>query len=61
MYAAVGRKPTLFQLLIDTAISGTEAPIPAEERDYVAAIRAEPDAARKLELYALAMQIIQRA
>lgn len=58
VYAAVGRKPTLFQLLIEAAISGTEAPIPAEEREYVAAMRAEPDAGRKLELYAHAMQSI---
>jgi len=58
IYAVVGRKPTLFRLLIETAISGAEAPISADERDYVAAIRAEPDAGRKLELYAQAMRAI---
>lgn len=58
IYATVGRKPTLFRLLIETAISGAEEPIPAEERDYVAAIRAEGLAARKLELYAEAMRAI---
>lgn len=58
IYAVVGRKPTLFRLLIETAISGTDAPVPADERDYVAAIQAEPSAARKLELYAQAMRAI---
>jgi AcrR family transcriptional regulator len=58
IYAVVGRKPTLFRLLIESAISGTEAPVPADERDYVIAIQAETQAARKLELYAQAMRSI---
>ncbi|MGI9145775.1 MAG: TetR/AcrR family transcriptional regulator [Chloroflexota bacterium] len=58
VYAAVGRKPTLFRLLIETAISGTDEPIPAQDRGYVAAVRAEPDARRQLELYAQAMRAI---
>src|SRR5579872_1547630 len=58
IYAVVGRKPILFRLLIETAISGTEAPIVAEQRDYVTAIRAEPDAGHKLALYAQAMRVI---
>ena len=44
VYAAVGRKPELARLLIETAISGTSQAIPAEERDYVQAIRAADDA-----------------
>ena len=52
VYAAVGAKPVLFRLLVETAIAGTEAPVPALERDYVRAIRAEPDPARKLAIYA---------
>ena len=44
VYATVGKKPTLFRLLIETAISGRDEAVPAEERDYVRAIRAEPDA-----------------
>lgn len=59
VYAVVGRKPTLFRLLVETAISGTDEPVAAEERDYVAAIRAEPDARRKLEVYARAVRAIQ--
>ena len=58
IYAVVGRKPILFRLLIETAISGTDAPIIADERAYVAAIRAETQAPRKLELYAEAMRTI---
>ncbi|HEX8968443.1 MAG TPA: TetR family transcriptional regulator [Chloroflexota bacterium] len=58
VYATVGRKPTLFRLLIETAISGTDEPVASEERDYVAAIRAEPDAGRKLDVYAEAMRAI---
>lgn len=58
VYAVVGRKSTLFRLLIETAISGSAAPVPAEERDYVVAIRAEAVARRKLELYAQAMRAI---
>lgn len=59
IYATVGKKPALFRLLVETAISGSDRPVPAEERDYVRAIRAEPDAARKLDLYAAAMCGIQ--
>jgi hypothetical protein len=50
----------LFRLLVETAISGTEAPVPALERDYVRAMRAEPDPARKFTLYAQAVGRIQQ-
>lgn len=59
VYATVGKKPALFRLLVETAISGSDKAVPAEERDYVRAIRAEPDAARKLRLYAAALHTIQ--
>ena len=59
VYATVGKKPALFRLLIETAISGSDRAVSAEERDYVRAIRAEPDAARKLSLYATALSAIQ--
>jgi AcrR family transcriptional regulator len=59
VYATVGKKPALFRLLIEMAISGSDGAVPAEERDYVRAIRAEPDAARKLRLYAAALGRIQ--
>jgi AcrR family transcriptional regulator len=59
VYATVGKKPALFRLLIETAISGSATAVPTEERDYVQAIRTEPDAARKLRIYAAALRSIQ--
>ena len=44
VYASAGRKPELARLLIETAISGTDRAIPAEQREYVRAIQAAPDA-----------------
>ena len=55
VYAAVGKKPTLFRLLVEGAISGVDQPVAAEQRDYVRAIRAEPGAAGKLRIYAKAL------
>jgi hypothetical protein len=60
VYAAVGTKPVLFRLLVETAISGTDEAVPALERDYVRVIRTEPDPARKLALYAQAVGRIQQ-
>jgi AcrR family transcriptional regulator len=56
VYASVGRKPELARLLIETAISGSSQAIPAEERDYVQAIRAAKDAEVKIAIYASAMR-----
>src|SRR5579862_5590237 len=50
VYELVGRKPVLLRELIEQAISGTGAPVPAEERDYVLAIRAERDPKEKLRI-----------
>jgi len=58
VYALVGRKPVLLRELIEHAISGSDGVIPAEQRDYVAAIRSEPDARRKLAIYARATREI---
>ena len=58
VYALVGRKPVLLRELIEHAISGTDEAIPAERRDYVEAIRAEPDPRRKLAIYARATREI---
>ena len=55
VYASVGRKPEVARLLIETAISGTDQAVPAESRDYVRAIRAAPDAATKIAIYAAAV------
>jgi AcrR family transcriptional regulator len=58
VYAAVGRKPDLARLLIETAITGTDQAVPAEQRDYVQAIQAAPDAPTKIALYAAAITAI---
>jgi AcrR family transcriptional regulator len=59
VYASVGPKAALFRLLLETAISGQEHAVPAEERDYVRRFQAEPDPARKLTIYAGAVTRIQ--
>jgi len=58
VYASAGRKPELARLLIETAISGTDQAIPAEQRDYVRAIQAAPDADTKIATYAAAVTAI---
>lgn len=59
IYTTIGPKPTLFRHLIELAISGADQPVPAEERDYVRAIRDEADPRRKLARYAHAVRMIQ--
>ncbi|HEV2778985.1 MAG TPA: TetR family transcriptional regulator [Actinophytocola sp.] len=58
VYAAVGPKPAVFRLLVETAISGTDQAVPAEQRDYVQRIREAGTARRKIELYAAAVRAI---
>ena len=58
VYASVGRKPEVARLLIETAISGQDQAIPAEQRDYVRAIQAAPDADAKIAIYAAAIAAI---
>ena len=58
VYASVGRKPELARLLIETAISGTDQAIPAEQRGYVRAVQAAPDADTKIAIYAEAITAI---
>jgi AcrR family transcriptional regulator len=58
VYEVVGKKPLLARLLVETAISRTDRVIPAEERDYVRRIQAEPDARTKLAIYAGAVVAI---
>jgi hypothetical protein len=52
----VGRKPVLLRELIEQAISGTDRAVIAEERSHVKAMRAEPDPAKKLTIYARAIR-----
>ncbi len=58
VYSSAGRKPELVRLLIETAISGRSQAIPAQDRDYVQAILAAPDATTKITIYAAAMRAI---
>ena len=58
VYELVGRKPMLLREVIEQAISGTDRAVAAEDRVYVKEMRAEPDPARKLALYAAAMRAI---
>ncbi|HEY1617148.1 MAG TPA: TetR/AcrR family transcriptional regulator [Streptosporangiaceae bacterium] len=59
VYELVGRKPVLLRELIEQAISGADEAVAAEEREYVQAMRAEPDPARKLTLYAHVIREVQ--
>ena len=59
VYELVGRKPVLLRELIEQAISGVDHAVPADDRDYVVEMRAEPDPARQLTIYAGAMRAIQ--
>jgi AcrR family transcriptional regulator len=60
VYASVGRKPALMRELVETAISGREEAVPAEEREYVQRMRASSSAREQLEIYAEAIVEIQR-
>ena len=60
VYALVGRKPVLLREIIEQAISGTDHEVVAEEREYVRAVRAEPDPSKKLAIYARAVVATNR-
>jgi AcrR family transcriptional regulator len=59
VYASVGRKPALLREVLETAISGSDQAVPAEQRDYVARIRAAQGARQKIEMYVEALADIQ--
>ena len=59
IYATVGRKPALLRELVETAISGTDQAVPADERDYVIRIGQASSAVDKLTIYAHAIAEIQ--
>jgi AcrR family transcriptional regulator len=60
VYATFGPKPALFRFLIEIALSGTDEPVPALERDIVRQVRAEPDPERILELFAHAVRLLEQ-
>ena len=55
LYAVVGRKPAILRELVETGISGQDHSVPAEDRDYVRAIRVAPAAGDKIDRYAAAV------
>jgi AcrR family transcriptional regulator len=55
VYASVGRKAQVLRDLVETSLSGTDQAVPAEERDYVQAVRAATEAAAKIAIYARAV------
>ncbi len=59
LYASVGKKPVLFRALIETALSGTDAVVPGERRDYAELMRRSDDIGEKLGIYAEAVTAIQ--
>lgn len=54
VYALIGKKAEIVHELIELALSGRDHAVPAADRDYVTAIRAEPSPTNKLALYAAA-------
>ncbi|MDT4946876.1 MAG: hypothetical protein QOH14_3609 [Pseudonocardiales bacterium] len=60
VYASVGRKPALLRELVESAISGTDHAVPAEQRDYVIRIGAAATARKKITIYAHAITAIQQ-
>ena len=55
VYASVGRKPQLLLAVHDMELGSSEQPIPAEQRDYVRAMRDAVGARAKITVYAEAM------
>ena len=55
VYASVGRKPQLLLAAHDMVLAGGPEPVPAEQRDYVQAVREAPTARSKIETYAAAL------
>jgi AcrR family transcriptional regulator len=58
VYAAFGPKPALSRYLIEIALSGTDVPVPALERESTRAMQAEPDPSRRLEMFAHVIRLI---
>jgi AcrR family transcriptional regulator len=52
VYATVGRKGELLRTVVESAISGEDHAVAAEDRDYVRRVRAAATAEEKIDLYA---------
>ena len=55
VYTSVGRKPQLLLAVHDMTLAGGPEPVPAEQRDYVRAVREAPGARAKITTYAAAL------
>lgn len=59
VYATVGRKPALLREVLETAISGSDVAVPADQRDYVRRVRAAATAREKITHYVTGLVQIQ--
>lgn len=59
VYASMGPKPVVFRHIVETALSGSDEPIPPLERDYARHVMAEQRPGRLIEIYASAMRATQ--
>ncbi|MEV4053954.1 helix-turn-helix domain-containing protein [Amycolatopsis sp. NPDC049688] len=51
VYKAFANKATLLKAVFDVTVAGDDEDVPIAGREFIAEIQAEPDAARKIELY----------
>ena len=59
IYLSIGNKPTLVRHLVETALSGTDEPVPPTRRRGVREIHLEPDPRRKIELFARMVRAVE--
>ena len=58
VYTSVGRKPELAVAVVDMVLGSSDEPVPAEERDYVRAVRAAATGREKIAVYAAALRTL---
>jgi AcrR family transcriptional regulator len=51
VYKVFANKASLLKAVFDVTVAGDDEPVPIAERDFIAAIQAEPSAARKISMY----------
>jgi AcrR family transcriptional regulator len=51
VYKTFANKATLLKAVFDVSVAGDDEPVPIAERDTIAAIRAEPRAAKQIAMY----------
>jgi hypothetical protein len=59
VYATIGRKPAVLRQVLETALSGSDDVVAADERDYVARVRAATTARGKITEYVTGLVAIQ--